>query len=325
MKDLKEDVKKLGFDMGLDLIGVASLDRLVDAPLYADPKYILPEAQSVITFAIKMDREAIRAHFGKKDRLAHTRDQKRGAELSIKIGKEIQKLLESSGHKARSVEPNLVYREEYDLLKKMVPDLSHRYMGVAAGLGRIGWSSHLVTPEFGAAVYLSSVVTSAKLEPDPLCEKDTCIKCKLCAMSCPTGAIDIKKEVKVNFGGMELTHGLTSHLRCLIPCAGFTGLSRDRTWSTWSPGRLNLPKDDSALPEFILGDPTIAPFLQILKDLTMLELFDVADFSFTCSNCALVCWENLEDKKANYKLLTSSGCVVEGTDGIEVVKEPAQS
>lgn len=324
MKGLKEDVKKLGFDMGLDLIGVASLDRLVGAPLYADPKYILPEAQSVITFAIKMDREAIRAHFGKKDRLAHTRDQKRGAELSIKVGKEIQKLLESSGHKARSVEPNLVYREEYDLLEKMVPDLSHRYMGVAAGLGRIGWSSHLVTPEFGAAVYLSSVVTSAKLEPDPLCEEDTCIKCKLCAMSCPTGAVDIKKEVKVDFGGLKLIHGLMpSHLRCVIACAGFTGLSRDRAWSTWSHGRLDLPEDDSALPEFIMGDSTIATFMQKMAGSTLLELFDF--MPFTCSNCALVCWEKLEDKKANYKLLTSSGCVLEGPNGLEVVKESTKS
>jgi epoxyqueuosine reductase QueG len=67
----------------------------------------------------------------------------------------------------------------------MVPDFSHRYAAVAAGLGDLGWSGNLVTPRFGAAVYLTSVLTSAELEPDPLLEANPCDKCKLCTTVCP--------------------------------------------------------------------------------------------------------------------------------------------
>ena len=61
----------------------------------------------------------------------------------------------------------------------MVPDFSHRYGAVAAGLGRLGWSGNLMTPQFGSVVFLGLVLTSAVLEHDPLLEEDRWDKCKL--------------------------------------------------------------------------------------------------------------------------------------------------
>ena len=74
-------------------------------------------------------------------------------------------------------------------LTEFFPDFAHRYAAVATGLGRLGWSGNLLTPEFGAAVYLGTVLTSATLQSDPLCENNPCDLCLLCTSVCPVEMI----------------------------------------------------------------------------------------------------------------------------------------
>ncbi|OGP48190.1 MAG: hypothetical protein A3K30_04820 [Deltaproteobacteria bacterium RBG_13_51_10] len=35
----------------------------------------------------------------------------------------------------------------------------------------------------------------------------------------------------------------------------------------------------------------------------------------TCGNCQLICWPDPEDRKENFKILTSSGVVIQKSDG----------
>jgi epoxyqueuosine reductase QueG len=58
-----------------------------------------------------------------------------------------------------------------------------------AGLGTIGLSNCLLTPEFGSRVRFVSVFTAAILDSDPVIEKDLCIKCEACAKCCPVNAL----------------------------------------------------------------------------------------------------------------------------------------
>ncbi|HOF04711.1 MAG TPA: epoxyqueuosine reductase [Syntrophales bacterium] len=58
-----------------------------------------------------------------------------------------------------------------------------------AGLGTIGRSHCLLTPEFGPRVRFVSVFTAAVLSPDPLWEKELCIKCEACVKCCPKEAL----------------------------------------------------------------------------------------------------------------------------------------
>ena len=63
-----------------------------------------------------------------------------------------------------------------------------------AGLGTIGLNNCLLTPEFGPRVRFVSVFTAALLEPDPVIEKDLCIKCEACVKCCPVNALTLRED-----------------------------------------------------------------------------------------------------------------------------------
>ncbi len=66
--------------------------------------------------------------------------------------------------------------------------VSHKAIARASGLGWIGKSSLLITPEFGPRVIFSSVLTDIPLSPGkPM--KNLCGDCIICVESCPVGAI----------------------------------------------------------------------------------------------------------------------------------------
>lgn len=58
-----------------------------------------------------------------------------------------------------------------------------------AGLGWIGKNSLLLHPQFGSWTFLSELLVSLELEPDPASEFDGCGTCQCCIRACPTQAI----------------------------------------------------------------------------------------------------------------------------------------
>jgi epoxyqueuosine reductase QueG len=76
-------------------------------------------------------------------------------------------------------------------------DLSHKHAAEAAGLGRLGRNTVLITPKLGNRVQLVSVVTDVDLAPDPVLEWDPCPEsCTLCLQACPAGAISDEQRVE---------------------------------------------------------------------------------------------------------------------------------
>lgn len=328
---LKEEIISLARKMGVDKIGFTSRERLNDAPPSGDLGFTLPSAKSAISLLAAFDKRAIRAYLGKKDWMSHINDHKEKYMKLKKAGLAIEGLLREKGYEASVPYLNFDYRQDQPFAA-LKPPLSHRYVAVASGLGWLGWSGNMLTPEYGATVALASVVTSAELEPDPLIEGDFCTNCRLCVATCASHFISMKDEIKVTVAGRTYTHNKkASNMRCDVTCGGANGArGPDAKWSTWSYKLLDLPGpgDDKEFDRRVLEqsrDPKNR-LLKILVDAEKLQMRDWEHFDWildklllTCGNCMLICWPEMKDRKENYRLLTTSGKVVKGENGPVVV------
>jgi epoxyqueuosine reductase len=72
--------------------------------------------------------------------------------------------------------------------KTQTAHLSHKQLGVLAGLGWIGRNNLLVNPVAGAQFRLATVLTDMPLETDTPVAED-CGQCRACVVLCPAGAI----------------------------------------------------------------------------------------------------------------------------------------
>ncbi len=194
--DLKKEILLLAREMGIDKIGFTTRARLADAPASGDLGYVLPQARSAVSLVVALDKPPIRAYLSKEDQMGHVNDHKLSYLKLGEAGRAIETLLREKGYEAVAPMPNIVYRDNMPYMA-MVPPISHRYVAAASGIGWLGWSGNVIAPEYGAAISLSSVVTSAELEADELAEGDFCDKCRLCAASCPSHFISKKKETRV--------------------------------------------------------------------------------------------------------------------------------
>ena len=327
--ELSSQVKAIARENGAALVGITSRERLIGAPPSADPDYLLPSTRSVISFVIPLDRKVIRDFLSKKDWLAHGADYKRISRELYTIADSLVGFLKEKGFEAIRPDMNSVYRPESGSsgttdtanMVDMVPDFSHRYGAVAAGLGRLGWSGNLMTHQFGSAVFIGSVLTSAVLEPDPLLEEDPCDKCKLCTTVCPVEMMDKKETMSVTIAGREYSYGKKgNNARCIIACGHNHGLGPDRTWSTWSPYHVDYPLPGEVAEVIALSRQIRAADPNNQGKRTTLTIrdrcFDPNEiFINSCGNCGLICWEKRADREENRRILMNSGVVVLTAEG----------
>jgi epoxyqueuosine reductase len=67
--------------------------------------------------------------------------------------------------------------------------LPHKTVATRAGLGWIGDCALLITPDFGAAIRLATVLTDAPLVCDEPIDESRCGTCRACVEACPAGAV----------------------------------------------------------------------------------------------------------------------------------------
>lgn len=368
-------IKQIAKNAGANLVGITSKKRLEDHKC-ADPTYYLPDAQSVIGFAVLLDPEIVRSFLGKKSVTAQEKMSRLEGETYQKleeIGEAIKGFLESEGYKAVNCEVNMDYRrvnrkkaeQSIDQMKNLIalieknpndplvelvkkrdtfydpdltPRISLRYVAVACGFGRLGWSGNLLTPEYGALIYLGGVVTDAKLAPDPQMTENPCNQCKICTNVCQGQFFDAVESQTVKIGEIEETIGKRHSLsKCNLSCGGFTGQSKFRDWGTWSPWRIVIPADDAeadksfnrTLKEFLLAGGLKAQNLLRLNTDTLRgfgkAVKPVNEFRVYCACCQLVCGPTEEGRRENLKSLKASGVVELDAKNRLVIKSPLKA
>ena len=335
MDSLETRMKSLAMSLGANLAGITTTKALSDGPPSADPRYLLPSANSVISFAVSLDRNIVQDFISKKSWRPHCENRKAIAQTLYTIGDGLVERLRSEGYEAVNVEVNNNYRSEKNAsditeMTEFHPDFSHRYAALAAGIGRLGWSGNLLTQKYGALVELGSVLTSATLPPDtPIPdEKHPCDRCKMCSLVCPVEMVQPRASTQVSVAGVtETISRKRPNTCCWIGCTGYEGLAPSGSWSNWSPYRLghSLPKNKQELDSLCISLQKADPQMQV-ADNSFTDyrqaVFDPDWFYYTvCGFCRSVCVPSRDERLANRKLIINSGTAALKLDGSHVVAE----
>ena len=211
------------------------------------PRDFVPDAQSVISFAMPilgpvmdaaaalMDREvALVPPYAKQqylDALYGTTGHMFHDRMLETVGQMVGQHLLASGYEAMTFPttsigpakidgktnswfetwegPNEEWADKYSPLRTSPGPLSHRHAATRAGLGEFGYNNLVLTPQFGPRQRFNTVVTNARLVPDPLITKPICLRdnCRLCMRACFMDAIRMRDDPeKPDYRSVEQVH-----------------------------------------------------------------------------------------------------------------------
>jgi epoxyqueuosine reductase QueG len=181
-KECTEQAKQAALQHGADLVGVAKVKGL---PEHRERiERMLPGARSVVVIASAHSLASLRSG---ANELAQF-DTIHAYNESARASHAAARLLESRGFLSASV-PAFIPIDMDEPGKGMRGEICWRRAGVRAGLGSYGESGALVTKEYGQAVRLAGVVTTADLVPDAPLKEDVCNHCMRCVEACPVNAL----------------------------------------------------------------------------------------------------------------------------------------
>ncbi|MGE5529081.1 MAG: 4Fe-4S dicluster domain-containing protein [Patescibacteria group bacterium] len=213
-------VKRVARAAGADLVGIASVERYAGAPPEVHPASIFAGTRSVIALGCRMLRGTLKSIEEGRYWQAYNCDsyQYLNEVLAPHMLRRIVVFLEEMGytsvpvhnpfgsHLGRPVRPG-----------GPSPDgeISLRVAGCAAGLGELGLSKLLLTPQYGPRQRVFVVLTDAELRQDPLLAERVCDGCGACAAACPAGAIRLERRIEFGIGGRVFAHAEFDSDACL--------------------------------------------------------------------------------------------------------------
>jgi epoxyqueuosine reductase len=179
-------VKEKASDFGATLCNIAEASAFGGAPEGFRPRDVLPSCQSVVVLARRFNHTTVNAKSTSPYTVVRNDISAAMNHLAVKLGDAIA----WEGYDAAPI--GSIGPDEYDpKTDRYRGTISLKHAAELAGMGRIGKNTLLVNDRYGNMIWLSAVLTSAALEPDPQASYETCIPgCRLCLDNCPTRALD---------------------------------------------------------------------------------------------------------------------------------------
>ncbi len=224
---IKDLARRLGAGGGgVEVVGVANIERFAEAPERMHPKNIFPDCKSVISIVQPIPRSTYRGitegtYWPNYTYYSYNR---LNTLFRPMVTYELARFIEDHGFEAVPVYPGVpeMYPQNP---KPMAPgrpvpeiNLNIRIAAMACGLGEIGWSKVFIHPVFGPRVRIGNILTDAELEPDAVIEPKTlCKRCMKCVKDCPGNAIPKQGEIptiKIHIDGREYEWGDVHMGRC---------------------------------------------------------------------------------------------------------------
>ncbi len=204
-------LQAVAFEAGVDLIGIAAIARFDDVEASHHPATIFPETRSVIALAKRITRGCLRG-------------TEEGTQLSIYntyarnwvphrflayATVAVATFLEDQRFEAvplpdlppQTPPMGIPVRPDLPAPNVMVDFID---AAVRCGLGQIGLTGELMTPEFGHRQRLTLILSDAELTPTPLCLTNPCNACGACVSACPFDAIQSDRAEAVTVCGLAM-------------------------------------------------------------------------------------------------------------------------
>lgn len=185
---LFNELKKFALSQGISLFGVADTEAVSGtfSPMLRPLADVLPRA---ISLGVRIS-DSVLDDLVDCPTLLYLNVYKSANWILDQTAARLTTLIQEHGYHAAPIPASQIV--DWTL---QMGHLSHRLVAYHAGLGRIGRSTLLVTPEYGARVRLATILTDAPLSTgEPL--KGDCGHCKACMVACPVEAITPEGYIK---------------------------------------------------------------------------------------------------------------------------------
>ncbi len=186
-------LKQLILDAGADDVGFVEIARPALDDQRQDILKAFPHTKTLISFVVRMNREAIRTPARSVSNLEFHHS---GDEVND-IARSVVQTLEDRG--IRAMNPAMGFPMEMDRFPGKVWVVSHKPVAVAAGLGMMGIHRNVIHPKFGNFILLGTILLDTEVsESSQRIDYNPCLECKLCVAACPVGAISPDGDFNVS-------------------------------------------------------------------------------------------------------------------------------
>lgn len=226
------EVKAKALECGADIVGIAPMSRWEGVTdKQHDPRYIFPDAKSMIVFGFRIPRGSLR---GVEEGTHYLNYATMGyAALNSIYGPmvlwEMNRYMEDHGYEAvpmanvgggEAVNPLTGnFRKGWSRPVRPglpAPDVAvdFRMAAFLAGLGEFGYSRAFLTPEFGPRQRFAIMLTDAELDPDPIYTGKICDRCMECVKNCHGKCISPTETIKKNICGVDVEWAKRDEMAC---------------------------------------------------------------------------------------------------------------
>ena len=187
LKVTSEEVKKIAFNLGADLCGIAPVERFKDAPEGFGPQDIYKKSKSVIVYAKRLPTEILFAEscipYTHVNSLITMEVDKLSFEFSLKLQD-----LWIGNVMVPTDDPYESWDNERQHGRGI---LSMRHAGFLAGLGKLGKNNLLINERFGNMIQIGAILADYEFTYDEIASYEVCSEsCSACLKSCPQDALD---------------------------------------------------------------------------------------------------------------------------------------